>query len=81
MDCAYGTLTDRKWLPTVGCMIVECRHPEGSKDFRAFGEANQVNRFRRACDERFNLIPNADYIMARSGFCNEKDCPLYKRKN
>lgn len=80
MDCAYGTITDRKWVASAKCMVVECRNPDGVKDFGAFGEANKVGRFRRACDEKFNLIPNADYIMARSGYCNAQDCPLYKKK-
>lgn len=78
MDCIYGTLTDRKWVTFVGCNVVECRHPVGSKDVTAFGDANKIGRFRKACDDKFQLIPNADYIQARSGFCNGKDCPLFK---
>lgn len=80
MDCAYGTVTGRKWVASAGCMVVECRHPVGSKDVTAFGNANQIGRFRKACSEDFKLIPNADYIHARSGYCNPKDCPLFKSK-
>lgn len=80
MECAYGTLTERKWVDSAECKVVECRHPVGSKDFTAFGEANKVGRFRKACDEHFQLIPNADYILARSGYCTKEDCPLFKQK-
>lgn len=81
MDCTYGTVTSRKWVDSASCLVVECRHPVGSKDPTAFGAANKIGRFRKACDANFKLIPNADYIHARSGFCNAKDCPLFKAKN
>jgi len=80
MDCAYGTLTTQKWVASANCYVVECRHPDAVKDFKAFGQACQVGRIRRACDEHFKLIPNADCIHARSGYCNKEGCPLYKEK-
>lgn len=79
--CKYATFTGRPWAGSVAnCTLVECRAPEAVEDatsgeWRNFGGRSGV---RRACDERFNPLPGADYLVIRSRFCGPT-CPFFKR--
>lgn len=80
MACMYATVTTRPWLgATTKCHIVECRSPEAQTKLKYFKDEKGVEypAVRRPCDEKFNLLPNADCLHVREKFCNERFCPYY----
>lgn len=84
-NCCYATQTMLKWAGDVAnCRVVECRNPQAfNGGLRSFKDKNGVDLggVRRACDERFNLIPNADYLHVRSRYCNKEYCPLFTEES
>lgn len=78
--CKYATTTKQRWAgDAVQCFVVECRNPQALVNLRSFKESNGVDQggVRRPCDEKFNLIPNANYLHVRSRFCNREYCPYF----
>lgn len=78
--CKYATPTDQKWVGEAAtCVVIECRNPEALDKLKSFKDdhGREVMGVRRPCDERFCLIPDADWLQVRSRYCNERYCPYY----
>lgn len=79
-NCVYATHTDKPWVGALtNCHIVECRNEEALENLKSFTDAKGVVYYgvRRPCDERFNLLPDTDYLQVRSRFCNKEFCPFF----
>lgn len=83
--CQYAIFTGVPWNHARNnCTRVECRCPETQKavaqgGFPEYFQTLGVSETRRAVDENWNLLPDADYILVRSRQCNSK-CPYFKEK-
>ena len=79
-DCQYSRYTGRRWVynDSTNCVVVECRAPQAIQDARRgrwfFFKGMDGVRF--AVDEKFQPIPNADFLQVRSKMCNN-NCPYY----
>ena len=81
MACEYAKQTDQKWAGNMAqCYVFECHNPRAQGKLKSFKDeqGREYPAVRRPCDERFNLIPDADYLHVRSRFCNAKYCPFYE---
>lgn len=83
--CQYATFTGVPWNHgRNNCTRVECRCPESqiaAKQgvFPPHLKDLPCTETRRAHDENFKLIPDADFFFVRSRQCNSK-CPYFKEK-
>lgn len=78
--CKYAVKTEQKWLGKyASCLVYECHNPQAKMELKTFKNADGVdlNGVRRPCDEKFNLLPDADYLHVRSRFCNKEYCPYF----